>query len=436
MKKRYISILTALCICLIAAGVYAVDRAVAAESYRSRLREVYDGALMTSLTRIEDMQVKLSKALLTGSEAEGLHYLSAVAGGAESVRQNLSLLPLSHAATQSAVKFANQIGSYAQTLIASAEDGFSESDYQSLDSMIAACAQLTEALYTAREAIAEAALNGGSVYWLSSSEAEEGGGALSDGDVSYPTLIYDGPFSDDIALGTPKALGSGLITREDAEKLARTYAGESRVTAVSQGADTGGVIEGYGVTVQTSDVTLEMAISKTGGKLVWMSPDTAGFEARVGIDECRAAALHYLERNGYGDMRACYFQVYNGVAVINFAAMQGSVLLYPDMVKMQLRMDTAEVVGVEATRYLMNHTPRLGLNAEISEEEAQGALSELLTVDSARLCVIPLGNEEYFCYEFTCRYKNELYLVYIDAVSGQQREMLKVVENGEGVLTV
>ena len=436
MRKRLWTIITALSICLIAATAYAVDQANAAASYRARLREAYDGALMTSLTRIEDMQVKLSKALLAGSEKDGLQYLSAVAGGAESVRQNLSLLPLSHAATQNAVKFANQLGDYAQALIKSAENGFSESDYQSLDSMIAACAQLTEALYAAREAIADAALRGESVYWLSSDEAAADGGALSDGDVSYPTLIYDGPFSDDIALGAPKALGDGLITREDAEKLARGYVGAARVTEISRGADTGGAIAAYGVTARAGDITLEMAISKTGGKLVWMSPDTAGFEAKFGIEECRAAALKYLDANGYGDMQACYFQVYDGIAVVNFAAVQGGVLLYPDLVKIQVRMDTAQVVGVEATRYLMHHAPRPGLTAEITEEEAQGAVSKRLTVDSARLCVIPSGAEEFFCYEFSCRYQDDLYLVYIDAVSGAQREMLKVVENGEGVLTV
>lgn len=399
------TVIIALSVCLLAVSVYAVDRAAAAESWRARLRETYDGALMTAMTRIEDMQVKLQKALLAGSEEDGLQYLSAVAGGAESVRQNLSLLPLSHAATQDAVKFANQLGDYSQALIASAGDGFTEDDYQSLDSMIAACAQLTEALYAAREAIAEAALNGEAVFWLSADEAKEGGGAISDGDVSYPTLIYDGPFSDDAATGAPKALGTNLITREDAEQLARGFVGTARVSEISRGADTGGDLAAYGVTARAGDVTLEMAISKTGGKLVWMSPDTAGFEAKYGIEECRAAALKYLELNGYGDMQACYFQVYDGIAVVNFAAVQGGVLLYPDLVKIQVRMDTAEVVGVEATRYLTHHAPRPGLIAGISEEEAQGAVSDRLTVDSSRLCVIPAGAKEYFCYEFTCRYK-------------------------------
>ena len=436
MKKTIVFAMIILSLLLIAAGAYAYDRAAAADAYAARLRETYDGALLVSLARIEDMQVKLQKALVAGSREDGVRYLTAVLSGAESVRQNLSLLPLSHEATQKAVKFANQLGDYAETLVADAQTGFTETDYAALDGMIAACGQLREAIDAARGDIAAFAVSGGSAYWLSGGEAAESGGGLGDGDVSYPTLIYDGPFSDGLAAGEPKALGEQFVTREEAETLARGYVGAARVTGLSAGADAGGAIPAYGVTVQAGDVTLELAISKTGGKLLWMSPDTAGFEARAGIEECRAAAEKYLNRIGFGDVRACSFQVYDGVAVINFAAVQGGVTLYPDLVKTQLRMDTAEVVGVEATRYLTNHAPRAGLVAASSEADARAALSDKLTVDAARLCVIPLGASEAFCYEFTCRYKSDTFLVYIDAATGAQRELLKIVENGGGILTV
>jgi hypothetical protein len=37
--------------------------------------------------------------------------------------------------------------------------------------------------------------------------------------------------------------------------------------------------------------------------------------------------------------------VYQGLAVISFAATQGETILYPDQIKVQLRMDTAQVVA-------------------------------------------------------------------------------------------
>ena len=41
-----------------------------------------------------------------------------------------------------------------------------------------------------------------------------------------------------------------------------------------------------------------------------------------------------------GEMEANHYQVYDGLAVINFVAVQDGVLLYPDLVKVQVRMDT------------------------------------------------------------------------------------------------
>ena len=58
--------------------------------------------------------------------------------------------------------------------------------------------------------------------------------------------------------------------------------------------------------------------------------------------------------------------IYDGLAVINFVALQDGVLLYPDLVKVQVRMDTGEIVGMEANNYLMNHTVRTALSPSAS----------------------------------------------------------------------
>lgn len=47
----------------------------------------------------------------------------------------------------------------------------------------------------------------------------------------------------------------------------------------------------------------------------------------------REAAEKYLVENGYAGMRATYAQYYGGCALINFAATQGDVILYSDLVK-------------------------------------------------------------------------------------------------------
>ena len=135
-------------------------------------------------------------------------------------------------------------------------------------------------------------------------------------------------------------------------------------------------------------------------------------------------------------MEPTFFQVYEGVAVISFAAAQGETLLYPDLIKVQLRMDTAQVVGVEARNYLMNHTARGLLTPVLSQEEAREKVGPRLNVESVRLCLIPTDAGERLCYEFKGDYQGRTYLAYINALDGRQEQLFKVVETETGLEAV
>ena len=54
---------------------------------------------------------------------------------------------------------------------------------------------------------------------------------------------------------------------------------------------------------------------------------------------------------------------------------------------------------------------------------------------SVRLCVIPDGEEERLCYEVSGSYQEQAYLVYIDADTGEEAEVLMRVDGVNGPLT-
>lgn len=429
MKKKFPITFVVLAIALAVTAGIGAAAITRAEGYKARLREVYDGALLSALRQMEDMQLALSKALLSGDPGESAHYLNTVSSGAAQVQRSLSLLPLSHTATQNAVKFANQLSDYTGVLISG--EGLTEADALQLDGLISACEQYTAALYAARETLSTQAVAGQNAFYAAPDTEK-----AYDSAVSYPTLIYDGPFSDARDMGTAKALGPREITREEAQQIAREFVGADRVVRLSLGADTGGAIPCYGVTLELSDVTLEAAVTRQGGKILWLAPDTADFSPEKSVEECREAALSFLSSRGYENMRATYFQVYQGVTVISFAATQGDALLYPDLIKVQLRLDTAQVVGIEARNYLQNHTARGVLHPSLSVEEAQGAVSSRLKVESSQLCLIPVEESEKLCYEFKGVYNGHTYLAYINANTGKQEQLLKVVEGDTGLEAV
>lgn len=430
MKRKFPTALVALAMALAAVSGTAARAMLQSEGYKARLREVYDGAVLSALTEMEEVELSLRKALLSADAGAGSRYLGRAGAGAAQVQRSLSLLPLSHTATQGAVKFANQVADYAGVLLNG--EALTKEDVQRLSMLTASCQSCAAALWQARDALsAQAAAGTDTFYAAADPEAP-----AYDSGVSYPTLIYDGPFSDAADPGPAKGLGQRAVSREEAEGIARDFVGADRVLSVTAGADMGGAIPCWGVTVTLRDVTIQAAVTKTGGKMLWMAPDTADFPAEKSLEECRDSALAFLEERGFPGMRATYFQAYQGLMVISFAATQGDTLLYPDQVKVQLRMDTARAVGIEARNYWQNHTARGLLTPALSEAEAREKVSALLAPEEGKLCLIPTDGGEKLCWEFRGDYRGDTYLSYINAQDGRQEELLQVVETETGIETV
>ena len=434
-NKFHAIVYSILGICAAAAIIWGVTRSAGASDMETRLTSVYDSSLMSAMDALKDAQYKLEKSLISEAGQPQARLLAAVSADAQTVSANLSTLPLSHSAIRDTIKFSNQLWDFSASLIRPVDTPLSAEELKTIETMAETCSALYASLYVAQQTGAHQA-DAKSVYYAETDAKTRPIEKVSgESGIDYPSLIYDGPFSDARDTGTPKALSSRVISFEEAENIAREFVGAERVTGVSAGTDARGVIPAFGVTVRAGDVTLEVAVTKTGGQVLWMSPDSANFGTDKSIEECREAALAFLSSRNYPNMKPTYFQIYDGLAVVNFAATQGSCILYPDLIKVQVRMDTAQVVGFESSHYLMNHTTRFGLTPALNAEEAAGAVSSLLTLDTTQLCIIPSDAGETLCWEFKGTYLEHTYLVYIDAKTGEQADILKLVEDATGLLT-
>ena len=91
-------------------------------------------------------------------------------------------------------------------------------------------------------------------------------------------------------------------------------------------------------------------------------------------------------------------------------------------------MDTAEVVGIEARSYWKNHIPRRLQSPLLTQTEARAALSPHAEVASARLCLLPVDKAERLCWQFTLQMDNETYISYIDAMTGTELHLEKIMQ--------
>lgn len=91
---------------------------------------------------------------------------------------------------------------------------------------------------------------------------------------------------------------------------------------------------------------------------------------------------------------------------------------------------------METTGYLNNHTQRTIETPSISLEKAKASLNKKLSITSEDLAIIPTEwNTEIFCYEFKGRVDDTDFLVYVNAQTGKEENILVIIDTPDGILT-
>ncbi len=412
----------------------------------------YTQALYQLSDNVNDMQSALKKLQVTGSMAQHVTLLSEVWRLSGAAVANMGLVPDSHTDTAELNEFIVRVGDYANATNKRILSGavLTGDDYETLSALYEASVRIGNDLsariegesFPTRSLDAEAYYGGAAPASAGEGGAEdaEGEGAASKEAVSdYPTLIYDGPFSESNTERTPQGLPQGEIDALAAKRVAIGYLGGG---ALEDNGTEEGVIPVYGFAgTDASGRNVEITVSKQGGQVLWMMAETQGGADGVPdentVATMRDAAKRFLDERGYDEMEATYAQFYNGVGVFNFASAQDGVILYADLVKVYVERSSGAVVGADAYNYLMCHTRRELPAPALSEEEAGAFVSGGLEVKSVRLALIPLtASTEKLCYEFkgTCRGAD--FIVYINAINGAEEQIFEIINSDEGQLVV
>lgn len=263
--------------------------------------------------------------------------------------------------------------------------------------------------------------------------------AMEKGFTGYPTLIYDGPFSDHLLDRTPTLTeGQPTLSEEEARSIAARWAGVEE-SALPNMREENSLCPCY---VFYDAERFSVAISKQGGYLVYLirpgasNPDTGSALSR---EDAVAQAQDYLEQHGLTSMRATYYEEKDSMLTINFAYFdpEAQVLCYTDLVKVEVSLQTGEIMSCDARGYVMNHYDRTLEAPALTQEEAHASVSQELTVERVQLALIPSsGQNQVLTYEFLCSSATgDQVLSYINTETGAEQELLLLVETPEGTLT-
>jgi germination protein YpeB len=260
-----------------------------------------------------------------------------------------------------------------------------------------------------------------------------------EGQQKYPVLIYDGPFAESVDKLQPKGLRGKDVSSDEAMQTALKIAGDAQLTYSGESQST---IAAYNFSGSYPDGRfVEVSVTKKGGDILWfMSAATGGAEGvpdKNTADGYKKSAAEFLKKNGFGDMQSAYAQFYSGICLINFAAVQNGVILYSDLVKVWVDRETSKIVGLDARNYRFSHTWRDLPQLKISKQEATDLLSENLEVKDVQLALIPITPQtEKLCWEFKGTFSGESYIVYINALTGDEEQIYRIIDSESGQLVI
>lgn len=429
MKKQYrIMAFLLLAVALAAALSWGTIQTIRQRAYRMQVQTMLERSYYELGELLQEVETELGKLLVSDGARQDVLLLSHLYRQADHAGHELAVLPAGQENREEAMAFVHRLAEYSGALLRRAAQGedLIPQDEEQIQGLLERCTALKEAVRDTD--------SGQLVRAVMRRDEMEGSGQEYDEfvhpDSPVPVLLYDGPFSQ-AAHTTPKALGNKSCDEQEALRIAQQYVGTERVLRAWREQDTAGEIPCWGVAVETKDAgVLHLQITRVGGEIRMMAPENSPGEGEYTVEMCQESAEDFLQRNGYGEMQTAYRQVDFGMVTWNFVPVQEEVLLYPDLVKVQVSMQSGQVVGVECNNYLRNHVERTFSQKRLDPGQIEEMI-HTMTVERLRLAVIPQYEREILCYEVCGRYEGEQYIVYLDAETGETREILRVLADGE-----
>lgn len=420
-------------------GVLYANSVGIKNQYGNSLEMNYDRAVYELVDNINDIELNLNKTSVSGSENLQRKYLQLVCDNCKYAESNLGQLPVSMYATREGVKFINQVDGYCTSLISKGES-LTQEEKARIEELTEIVVQLKAVLNELVEKLLQgySILNGTIDANLGIDDFSANFEGFSSDSISYPSMIFDGPFSDSLnnkeIKGLAKVEVSEEVARANLESILNEkypikeikYLGETNANFTTFD---------YEIILENGKIINAQMAKRAGFLLTFIGQVDETEEPTLSLSDCVQIAKEFCALSGASEMQMTWSEESYGIAVLNMATVVNNVVLYPDLIKVKVDMSSGLVIGYEAQNYAYNHIERENLTPRLGATDARELLDKRLNINKQSLCVMPLEyGGEVLAYEFDCEYLGERYFVYINAFNGEEERVMKVVSTEEGAL--
>lgn len=448
MKKN--AIITVLIAALVVCGIWGFNQNKTGNNYKTNMLNSYNENFASLTENVRDISARLSKIKASNDLSyikQELMYLYSLSNSCE---DDLKSLPVSQSAIKDTASFFNKCSNYYLALFKKidTENKIDDEDIKNLNNINDSTLKMSDKISSLNDYMFNSKdgfnwQRDDENWYFSTNEDDKLNLTFSDvkeGEVEYPKLIYDGAFSDDLRAKSAKGLEGKDFSKEEAKKVIETFLKDNKLDySVEYVTSTkNSIIDCYIFNLKSAKEEFRAHISKKGAKLISLTSNLdISEEEKLSAKDAKKKALDFVKKLRKDNMEVTYYETKGNVATYNLAYNLNGITCYPDLIKVKVRLDTGEITGYEASNYYISHIKRNVKKAKLSENEAKKKVNKNLKVTKTRLAYIPLDNgKERLCYEFKGTIGKEIFLIYIDADTGEEKEILKVIEADESILTM
>lgn len=402
---------------------------------------------------VENVETYLAKTLISTTPEHGAETLTNVWREASLAQSYLSQLPISSNELENTSRFLNQVSDYSYSLSRKNISGESltQDDLNNIKELHTYSVELENTLNQL-----STDLNEGRIKWEDLTNGEisafatqvstitsDSFASLEESFHEYAGLIYDGAFSEHLTSTEKKGLTGEDIDEERAKQIVTNFYGQDKIGEItSNGYTENADISSFDFSIKMNDGnTANISVSKRGGHIIFANYNKEVSTEIISQERADEIGKDFLNRHGYENMKETYYLKQNGIVTINYAYMQTTpngeqVVMYPDLIKLKIALDDGSVLGIETTGYLNSHYTREISQNIISKETAKQVLNKELQIESENLTMIPTKwQTEVLCWEFKGKVDDNEFLVYINAETGKEEDILVIVNTPDGTLT-
>lgn len=454
-KKRIVYTITVALI-VVFSTTFAILMTLERIDYRNYLMGEYSKSMYQLINSVENIGSNLAKVPVLGSKDQDIVALEEIFRYSSIANDKLHSLPIDEQQLSGTSKFITQVGDFCYTLGNKATQGGELSDDD-----IAKVEMLKKQSYTLENQLKNVQnnINNGDVKWGEIRKKASGALLASNNDsslsnnfesiqkqiVQYPSLIYDGPFSDNNLEINPKINSAKDVTASEAEQVVRKAIGNDKIESVERQQDVNKQkIPCYNFNVnikgRDKDAKVSCEITKKGGMIYYILDNRNIDKPKIDVNKAQDIGSKYLADMGYKNMTPTYSLIYNNTAIISYIYNIGNTAIYPDQIKLKIALDNGNIIGMESAKYLTAHDESRTIpneNTLIGEDKAKERVSKRLNITTSRLAIVPTeANKEVLCYEFVGNYNGDSFIVYINAQTGYEVRILQIRNTPNGKLTI